>query len=210
MKGIIYGTIFSFILWCLIGTGIALAAPRLPGIPLTIVNIQGGVSDRDAIKIFEYVERRGMDAGVDFRLNRFVSAAWPLAWALNLDNGSMLLVGLREAYRALVVRDRLVHVIAPAPFVNGAKWILGYAFSGCVYDKGGTLSFSTATTHSVKGEPRLDMSAIAALHEILHSLGASHSEGVMHEAAASRWPSSDYVADVTRRQVARCVARRGR
>lgn len=76
-------------------------------------------------------------------------------------------------------RQGLVHFLVPPVIQDGRKWMTGVSSMRCA----SAVSYSVIEQQNSKGEDRYIHSAVAAMHEIGHGLGAEHvkSETVMNE-----------------------------
>lgn len=179
-----------------------------PVISLTLVRVEGAyaITEDQALEVYqESAKIIGPAARV--KLIKFISVKEYLpkkSIALARYKNTLERTKLKRVRWVARRKNSLLHVLRPPVQEGGKLWINGAAV--ICSPKG--VSYSSATEFNASGEARLQHSAAAMAHEILHALGAHHLVGdnIMNaDALHLPEPWNLTVHPITRNEVRNCA-----
>lgn len=196
MKGLII-TALVVLSW-----GLIFAVASAWCVPVNIVGVssnyqQTGVPGSIALsrqlqeKVHRVAVKRLAAKGVPVELGWFISVSDPFP-GFRVTNYLEVIYDefsswyFRATDKGYIANRTITHILAPPFIVNGRRFIGGVALQNSC--RTGGFSYSNATPVNSSGVNRIPHSINAAMHEILHALGAEHNQSkpnVMHENASA-------------------------
>jgi len=167
------------------------------------------VTKAQAVQIWREAKSIIRKTGAKVELKRFrqINPHWSAkAYYSDVNMSQAFYVDVFVLARDMKIRPKngIQHFIVP-------RSMGGYMYGACLFDVCGpdrrAISYATAQERNILGADRHRHSVLATVHEMLHGLGAKHSEsGVM--ASGILYSLDSTISETTKAEVKQCLRRR--